>query len=154
PLPADLAAAHLAVMQAGTPEAFGALVEPYRRELTAYCYRLLGSPLDAEDLVQETLLRAWRGRAGFVRAGSLRAWLYRIATNASLKALAHRPPRRLPTARSPAAAPPQPRPAPLADPVWLEPLPDEWLPDPAAGPEARYSASESVSLAFLTALHL
>ncbi len=147
-------AAHLAVAQAGSPSEFGRLVEPYRRELLAYGYRLLGSPLDAEDLVQETLLRAWRGRASFNRVGSFRAWLYKIATNAGLNALARRPRRGLPPSRYPAGDPRQPMPAPLADPVWLEPLPDEWLPDPAPTPEARYSARESVSLAFLTALHL
>ncbi len=100
-------AAHLAVAQAGTPSEFGGLVEPYRRELLAYGYRLLGSPLDAEDLVQETLLRAWRGRAGFNRVGSFRAWLYKIATNAGLNALARRPRRRLPARTDPPTDPAQ-----------------------------------------------
>jgi RNA polymerase sigma-70 factor (ECF subfamily) len=144
----------VAVAQAGDPAEFGSLVEPYRRELLAYCYRFLGSPLDAEDLVQETMLRAWRRRETFNRPVSFRAWLYKIATNACLNALEKRPRRTLPMAVSAAADPHAGRPAPVTEPIWLEPFPDEWLPDPADTPEARYSARESISLAFLTALQV
>ena len=112
PATANVAALHLAVAQAGDPAEFGALVEPYRRELLAYCYRFLGSPLDAEDVVQETMLRAWRRRETFNRPVSFRAWLYKIATNACLNALEKRPRRTLPMAVSAAADPAQPRPAP------------------------------------------
>jgi RNA polymerase sigma-70 factor (ECF subfamily) len=145
---------HVAVAQADNQGEFGGLIEPYRRELQAYCYRLLGSPLDAEDAVQETMLRAWRGRAGFRQAVSFRAWLYKIATNTCLNTLERRPRRRLPMSVYPAADPLATRPAPIYEPIWLEPYPDDWLPDNTATPEARYGERESLSLAFLTALQL
>src|ERR687885_1141361 len=135
----------------GDQDAFRALVEPYRRELHVHCYRILGSVQDAEDVMQETLLAAWRGLAGFEERASLRAWLYRIATNRCLNA-------RRDSARRPAriALPFQP-PAPtrMAEPLWLEPYPDallDELPDAAAGPEARYETKEAVGLAFVTGL--
>jgi RNA polymerase sigma-70 factor (ECF subfamily) len=148
------AALHLAIAQSGDPAEFGRLIEPYRRELLAYCYRFLGSPLDAEDVVQETLLRAWRRRETFNQPVSFRAWLYKIATNSCLNALEKRPRRALPITLTPPAGPGELGTAPIREPIWLEPIPDEWLPDPAETPEARYSARESISLAFLTALQL
>jgi RNA polymerase sigma-70 factor (ECF subfamily) len=132
-------------------DSFRALVEPHRRELLAHCYRMLGSYSDAEDALQETLLRAWRGLAGFEARSSLRTWLYRIATNACLRALERRPARMLPTEYAP---PTEEGPAePVSEPVWLEPYPDTELPvDAAAGPEARYEQREAIELAFIAAL--
>lgn len=144
----------LAAARAGDQEAFHRLTEPYRRELLVHCYRLLGSNEDAEDLLQETLLRAWRRLDTFVRNVSFRAWLYKIATNACLNALAKRPRRILPDDAYPPGDPRQPLAAPLAEPIWLQPIPDEWLPEALADPEARYSDRESISLAFVLALQL
>jgi RNA polymerase sigma-70 factor, ECF subfamily len=133
-----------------TREDFGRLVEPYRRELLAHCYRMLGSYVDAEDALQETLLRAWRGLARFEGRSSLRTWLYRIATNTCLRAIERRPKRVLPIDYAPAADP-HDRPAdPVNDPVWLEPYPDKHL--GLDGPEARYEQREAVELAFIAAL--
>jgi RNA polymerase sigma-70 factor (ECF subfamily) len=145
---------NLRAAQAGDQEAFAGLVEPYRRELYVYCYRMLGSLQDAEDAVQETWLRAWRRLETFHHHISFRAWLYRIATNACLDMLEKRPRRTLPAAVYPVDNPRGPIAAPIEDPIWLEPLPDEWLADEAANPEARYLLQESISLAFLVALHL
>ena len=124
--------------RAGDEEAFAELVDPYRRELQLHCYRILGSVQDAEDPLQETLLAAWRGLDQFQGRSSLRAWLYRIATNRCLNALrdSGRRPQQL---RSLSVALPEP--THWAEPVWLEPYPDvllEDLPDPAPGPDARY----------------
>ena len=91
--------------QHGDDQAYGRLVSAYRAELHAHCYRMLGSYADAEDAVQEALLRAWRGIGGFERRSSLRAWLYTVATNACLKALERRPRRALPVDYGPAADP-------------------------------------------------
>jgi RNA polymerase sigma-70 factor (ECF subfamily) len=139
--------------RSGDQRAFGMLVEPYRRELQAHCYRMLGSYADAEDAVQETLLRAWRGLARFEGRSSLRSWLYRIATNRCLSAIERRPKRVLPIDYAPAADP-HDRPAdPVSDPVWLEPYPDMNLGlEGPAGPEARYEQREAVELAFIAAL--
>lgn len=146
---------HLVAAQAGDPHEFGHLTEPYRRELQLHCYRLLGSLHEAEDLVQETLLRAWRRLDTYEGRASFRAWLYKIATNACLDTLDKRPRRALPTATHPPSEPDQPPAPPLADPIWLEPFPDELLPETAAAsPEARYAVRESISLAFLAALQL
>ncbi|MGK5552230.1 sigma-70 family RNA polymerase sigma factor [Actinomadura kijaniata] len=151
PPPGDL----LALARSGDGEAFRGLVEPYRRELQVHCYRILGSVQDAEDLLQETLLAAWRGIDGYEERASLRTWLYRIATNRCLNALragARRPPERADY------RPEVPLPEPShrrAEPSWLEPYPDALLDeiaDLAPGPEARYETRESVSLAFLAAL--
>lgn len=149
-------AARLAAARAGDQHEFSGLTEPYRRELQVHCYRLLGSLHDAEDLVQETFLRAWRRLDTFEGRASFRAWLYKIATNACLDTLDRRraPRRALPSTARPAADPRTPFIPPIAEPVWLEPFPDEWLVEAAASPEARYSARESVSLAFLAALQL
>jgi RNA polymerase sigma-70 factor (TIGR02960 family) len=137
--------------RAGDEEAFRALTEPYRRELLLHCYRILGSVQDAEDLVQETLLAAWRGLDRFEERASLRSWLYRIATNRCLNAL--RDTRRRPRIEQPAHALPEP--TRRGEPLLLDPYPDallEGLADTTAGPEARYETSESVALAFVAAL--
>ncbi len=148
-------AARLAAARAGDQVEFSDLTEPYRRELQVHCYRILGSLHDAEDLVQETLLRAWRRLDTFEGRASFRAWLYKIATNACLDALDRKRSRRaLPQATHPAANPREPFNPPITDPIWLEPFPDEWLVEGAAGPEARYSARESITLAFLAALQV
>jgi len=140
-------------------QAFERLAEPYRRELRLHCYRMLGSVHDAEDATQDTFIRAWSAFARF-DGGSVRAWLYRIATNACLDALATRKRLRryLPDQREAAS----PRPAdgaaiggPALDVAWLEPLPDGFIDniaDPALNPEARYSARESVHLAFIAVI--
>lgn len=130
------------------------LLEAYRQELLIYCYRLLGSLHDAEDQVQETLLRAWRHLQGLKDPASLRPWLYKIATNVCLDALKKRPTRTLPLAAFPPADPEHPIAPPLTEATWLEPFPDHWLSEATENPEARYTRTESISLAFLTALQL
>jgi RNA polymerase sigma-70 factor (ECF subfamily) len=149
-------AAALARARDGDGDAFRGLVEPYRRELQVHCYRILGSVQDAEDLLQETLLAAWRGLRGYEGRASVRTWLYRIATNRCLNAL--RDGARRPADRAVAYRPEVPLPEPQrrrAEPSWLEPYPDvllETLVDREPGPEARYELRESVSLAFMAAL--
>jgi RNA polymerase sigma-70 factor (TIGR02960 family) len=144
----------LTAAQQGDSAAFGELTAGHRRELYAHCYRMLGSVQDAEDAVQEALLAAWRGMAGFERRSSLRAWLYRIATNVCLRLIDRRPRRIL----SPEHGPPRSDTAdlgePVTGPVWLEPILDEVLAGAAtnADPEARYVQQESVELAFIAAL--
>lgn len=138
----------------GNQQAFSSLVEPYRRELQLHCYRLLGSLQDAEDLVQETLLRAWRRLDGFEGRASLRTWLYKIATNACFDALDKRRRRVLPASAYPPATPAHPIDSIEDEVLWLEPYPDQLLPDGFSSPEARYIVHETVSLAFLTALQL
>jgi RNA polymerase sigma-70 factor (TIGR02960 family) len=138
----------------GDEEAFRALTDPYRRELQVHCYRILGSVQDAEDMVQETLLAAWRGLADFEGRSSVRTWLYRIATNRSLNALrdGSRRPQDVYSSNPPAGAP---EPTRLGEPVWLQPFPDallEGLPDRADGPDARYETKEAVGLAFVSGL--
>lgn len=142
----------LAEARAGDGDAFGELVEPYRRELQVHCYRIMGSVHDAEDLLQETLMAAWRGLDRLQAPRALRAWLYRIATNKCLNAL--RAGRRGPRFDFTPAVP-LPEPTRRNEPVWLEPYPDVLLgelPDAAPGPEARYEGIEAISLAFITAL--
>jgi RNA polymerase sigma-70 factor, ECF subfamily len=137
----------------GDGNAFGELTGAYRAELRAHCYRMLGSLQDAEDAIQEALLRAWRGLSGFEGRSSVRSWLYSIATNAALDIARHRSRRELPVDFGPAAAPGARLDAPLADPPWLEPCPDQWLADDAGlSPEARYDQRESIELAFVVAL--
>jgi RNA polymerase sigma-70 factor (TIGR02960 family) len=143
----------LARARAGDGEAFRELTEPYRRELQLHCYRILGSVQDAEDVLQETLLAAWRGLEGFEERASVRAWLYRIATNRCLNALRDtgRRPQRPP--RSPAFEAPEP--SRRTEPTWFEPYPDallEDLPDTSPGPEARYETREALALAFVAGL--
>ena len=140
--------------RAGDQEAFSGLTEPYRRELRVHCYRMLGSLQDAEDLVQETLLRAWRRLDTFEPHGSFRGWLYKIATNACLDALDKRPRRILPAVAYPASDPQKMFALPITEPIWLEPFPDELLAEAGTSPEARYMAHESITLAFLVALQI
>src|SRR6266536_1848318 len=111
----------------GDGDAYGRLVAPYRTELHAHCYRMLGSVPDAEDALQDALLRAWRGLPGFEGRSSLRNWLYRIATNACLKAIERRPRRVLPIDYAPAADAHDGPAEPVTESVWLEPYPDEKL---------------------------
>jgi RNA polymerase sigma-70 factor, ECF subfamily len=139
--------ATLAAARAGDQSAFAALVEPYRGELRAHCYRMLGSYEDSEDLVQETFLRAWRRRKSFQGRSSFRAWLYRIATNACLDVIERRPR----TARAGEGS------KPLAEVPWLQPYPDEALeavPSADAEPEAEVVARETMELAFIAAIQL
>jgi RNA polymerase sigma-70 factor (ECF subfamily) len=141
--------------RAGDGDAFRELTEPHRRELQVHCYRLLGSLQDAEDALQDTLLAAWQGLAGFEERASLRTWLYRVATNRCLNL-------RRSASRRPQAAWPVPdvdpiEPSRLGEVVWLEPYPDvlrEGMPTGPPGPEARYESTEAISLAFVTALQL
>jgi RNA polymerase sigma-70 factor, ECF subfamily len=138
----------------GDERAFGLLVEPHRVELHAHCYRMLGSLHDAEDALQDTLLRAWRGLAGFQATRPLRPWLYRIATNACLDVLAKRPKRVLPIDYGD-PSPVQLGPGkPQTEAPWLEPYPDDalGLGEGHAAPDARYEQRESVELAFVAAL--
>jgi RNA polymerase sigma-70 factor (ECF subfamily) len=145
----------LVAAASGDEDAFRRLVEPHRTELHAHCYRMLGSLHDAEDALQDALLRAWRGLRGFDGRGSFRAWLYKIATNTCLDAIARRPKRVLPidygAPARPGLAEPEER---LAEAVWVEPYPDEQLglEDGYAAPEARYEQREGVELAFIAAL--
>jgi RNA polymerase sigma-70 factor (TIGR02960 family) len=151
-VPGDaLSEATVARARAGDEQAFRELSEPHRRELQVHCYRILGSMQDAEDLVQETLLAAWRGLEAFEGRSSVRAWLYRIATNRCLDALRARSrrPREVQAMNEP------PEPTRRTEPIWLEPYPDvllEDLPDRSPGPAAGYEARESIELAFIVAL--
>ena len=144
----------IARARAGDGDAFRALTEPHRRELHMHCYRMLGSVQDAEDTLQETLVAAWKGLAGFKEDASIRTWLYRIATNTclnTLRAQRRRPPKAWDV---PGIEPPEP--TRLGDVPWLGPYPDpvDWPTDLPIGPEARYEQTESISLAFVTALQL
>jgi RNA polymerase sigma-70 factor (ECF subfamily) len=143
--------------RAGDEGAFARVVEEHRGELQAHCYRMLGSLHDAEDALQETLLRAWRGLPEFVGRSSLRTWLYRIATNVSLDALGRRPKRVLPVDYGPLGTGLNDDVGkPLVESVWIEPYPDEALgtAEGYASPEARYEQREAVELAFIAALQL
>ena len=143
----------LARARAGDGEAFRELTEPYRRELQVHCYRILGSVQDAEDVLQETLLATWRGLEGFEERASVRAWLYRIATNRCLNALRDTGRRPQQLARAPAFEAPEP--TRRSEPAWFEPYPDallEDLPDSSPGPEARYETREALALAFVAGL--
>jgi RNA polymerase sigma-70 factor, ECF subfamily len=133
----------------GDQAAFGELTGAYRTELRAHCYRMLGSVHDAEDAIQETLLRAWRNLAQFEGRGSVRSWLYSIATNTALDIVRHRSRRELPVDFGPAADPGTELQAPLTELPWLAPFPDQWL---GAEPETRYEQRESLELAFIVAL--
>jgi RNA polymerase sigma-70 factor (ECF subfamily) len=129
-------------------------VERYQGELRAHCYRMLASIHDAEDALQDALLRAWRGLSSFEGRSSFRSWLYRIATNTCLDVIARRPKRVLPIDYAPAADPHKGPGEPIMETVWVEPYPDErlGLDDGLAGPEARYEQREAVELAFIAAL--
>jgi RNA polymerase sigma-70 factor (ECF subfamily) len=146
----------LAFARAGSRDAFQRLSAPHRGELQLHCYRMLGSFHDAEDLVQETFLRAWRGIGRFEGRVSFRAWLYRIATNACLNAIASRRSSRrlLPEDYRPPSHQ-MPGSEPASEIAWLEPYPDsavESIADTALGPEARYEMREAVQLAFIAAI--
>jgi RNA polymerase sigma-70 factor (ECF subfamily) len=141
--------------RSGDESAFAELAGGFRAELQLHCYRIVGSVQDAEDLVQETLLAAWRGLERFEGRASLRSWLYRIATNRCLNALRDRG-RRVPDVSAPPEdGPPPPQPTRLGEPVWLEPYPDvllEGVLDRSQQPEARYEAREAIGLAFVVGL--
>jgi RNA polymerase sigma-70 factor, ECF subfamily len=143
-------------VRGGSEDAFRQIVENHRAMLHAHCYRMLGSLHDAEDALQDTLLRAWRGLPEFGGRSSLRTWLYRIATNACIDAIARRPKRVLPVDYGPATAPTleDVQPQPLVESVWVEPYPDEalGLADGHAAPDARYEQREAVELAFIASL--
>jgi RNA polymerase sigma-70 factor (ECF subfamily) len=140
--------------RANDETAYRRLVEPHRRELHAHCYRMLSSAHDADDALQEALLRAWRGLGKFEGRSSVRSWLYKIATNTCLDVVARRPKRVLPIDYGPAADPHEGPGEPLVESVWVEPYPDDklGLEDGYAAPEARYEQRESVELAFIAAL--
>ncbi len=136
----------------GDESAFAALVEVHRGELTAHCYRMLGSFHDAEDAVQDAFLRAWRAMQGFAGRSSVRSWLYAIVTNTAVDIARRRSRRELSGAHSAAAARGTAPGDPLNDPVWLEPYPDQTLAEAEPSPEARYEQRESLELAFVVAL--
>jgi len=142
--------------RAGDGEAFRELTGPHQRELQVHCYRMLGSFLDAEDAVQETMLAAWQGIGGFTEErASLRTWLYKIATNRCLNA--RRAASRRPASEWDTSQFEPPVPTPRDEAVWLQPYPDVLLEDAIdlpPGPEARYEQTEAISLAFVTALQL
>ena len=142
----------LAAARGGDEDAYRRLVEPRHAELHAHCYRMLGSVHDAEDSLQEALLRAWRGLPRFHERSSLRTWLYRISTNTCLDELARRPKRVLPIDYGPSADPHDSPGEPLIESVWVEPYPDAGLAAGRAAPDARYEQRESVELAFVVAL--
>jgi RNA polymerase sigma-70 factor (ECF subfamily) len=146
-----LGEATLARARAGDEDAFRELTEPLRRELQLHCYRILGSVQDAEDLVQETFLAAWRSLEAFEGRASVRSWLYRIATNRCLNVLRERSRR----PKEVQAMGDSPEPTRRTEPIWLEPYPDvllEGIPDRSPGPAARYEAREAIELAFIGAL--
>jgi RNA polymerase sigma-70 factor (ECF subfamily) len=144
----------LEAARGGDEAAFGRLVETYRGELHAHCYRMLGSLHDAEDAFQDAMLRAWRGLPRFEGRSSLRSWLYTICTNTCLNAISRRPKRVLPVDYGPAFDPHDGHGLPPLESTWVEPYPDEGvgLEDGYASPDARYELRESVELAFVAAL--
>jgi RNA polymerase sigma-70 factor (ECF subfamily) len=142
----------LDLARAGDDAAFGRLVAPLRRELHAHCYRMLGSTHDADDALQEALLRAWRGLDRFEGRSSLRAWLYTVATHTCLDAVARRGRRAMPVDLGPASDHAVLDAKPLTEVAWLGPYPDAGLPAGPAGPAARYEQREAVELAFVAAV--
>ena len=140
--------------RSGSDAAYRQLVEVHRAELHAHCYRILGSVQDAEDALQDALLRAWRGLAGFEGRSSLRSWLYKITTNAALDVAQRRSRRELPMSRGRAARPGEGPGVALLESVWVEPYPDQALAGTSglASPEARYEQRESIELAFVAGL--
>jgi RNA polymerase sigma-70 factor (TIGR02960 family) len=138
--------------RSGDEDAFAALVAPYRSELHAHCYRMLGSVHDADDALQETLIGAWKGLSGFEGRSSLRGWLYRIATHAAMRLGKRRPQRVLSLDYGPATVDPQQLGDVVDEPIWLEPYPTSMLGDGPVDPAARYDARESVEIAFVAAL--
>jgi RNA polymerase sigma-70 factor, ECF subfamily len=144
----------LSALRNGNAEAFSRLTEQYRRELCTHCYRMTGSLEDAEDLVQETFLRAWRRKETYEGRATFRAWLYKIATNACLDALDRLPRRVLSIDSEEPGSPMLAEQTPRDEPAWIEPFPDAWLAPTSTSPEARYDTYESISLAFLVALQI
>src|SRR5262245_37609542 len=144
----------LELARGGDDAAFRRIAEVHRGEIHAHCYRMLGSLHDADDALQETLLRAWRKLPEFEGRSSLGTWLYRIATNACLDTIARRPKRVLPIDHGPPTAPTFDVGPPLVESVWVEPYPDDalGLHDGHAAPAARYEQREAVELAFIAAL--
>lgn len=144
----------LSAARGGEEAAFERLISPYRRELYAHCYRMLGSQHDAEDALQDALLRVWKGLSTLKDGASLRAWLYKVATNASLDLLGRRRKRLLPVEYAAPSDPNQPPGEPVAEAVWLEPFPDETLEieDGYASPDATYEQREALELAFVAAM--
>lgn len=149
----DKQSEELRLARAGDQQAFERLVEPYHHEILVHCYRILGSFEDAEDMQQEALVRVWNRLDSFEGRSSLRAWLYKIATNACLDALDSRRARGLPRELYERGDPKKPLPAPLSGTTWVEPFPDEMIDgQPNIYPEAVYDVRESVTLAFVAAL--
>lgn len=142
----------LARAQGGDGAAFDRLVAPLRAELHAHCYRMLGSTHDADDALQDALVRAWRPLAGFQGRSSLRAWLYTVATRTCVDDIARRGRRALPVDLGPASEQTVVGDAPLTDVAWLGPYPGSGPDGAPAGPEARYEQQEAVELAFVAAL--
>src|SRR5687768_12110637 len=147
-------AERLSAARRGDAHEFSSLTEPYRRELQVHCYRILGSLHEAEDMVQETMLKAWKRLDTYEGRASFRAWLYKIATNTCLDLLDQRRSRRLlPLDVRPPSDPGTSILPPATEMTWLEPFPDDWLRDASAlNPEAHYSDLENISLSFMTAL--
>lgn len=140
-------------MTAAPDDAFLRLVAPHEPALRLHCYRMLGSSHDSDDVLQETLVRAWRAKESLEDASAVRPWLYRIATNACLDELKSRKQRPLPTDVVPAATDPTAPPTPASpEATWLEPCPDAWLAGAARDPGSEYELKESVALAFVAAL--
>jgi RNA polymerase sigma-70 factor (ECF subfamily) len=127
-------------------------LEGYRPQLTGYCYRMLGTPFEAEDAVQETMIRAWRGFERFEGRAALRSWLYRIATNVCLDMLGGRKRRAMPMDLGPASAPELANANVLGEDTWIEPMPDAMLRTEAADPAQMAERSEMIKLAFVAAL--
>jgi RNA polymerase sigma-70 factor, ECF subfamily len=149
------AAVALMAVETSDQAAFGALVEPYRRQLHVHCYRMLGSFEEAEDMVQETMLRAWRGRAGFEGRSTFRTWLYRIATNSCLNALDRSPQRVMPPDVTPPTDDPRPTVRWAPEIRWLQPYPDHLLEPPAPAelePDALAIERETFELVYLAAI--
>jgi RNA polymerase sigma-70 factor (ECF subfamily) len=149
---ADPAADDLARARDGDDAAFTRLVAPLRRELHAHCYAMLGSAHDADDALQDALLKAWKGLPAFQGRSSLRSWLYSVTTNACLDSVRRRGTRALPVDLGPASERAVVDAAPRADVAWLGPYPDAAPGDGPLGPDARYEQREAVELAFVAAL--
>ena len=135
-------------MTASAPPALELALEQHRRELVGYCYRMLASPFDADDAVQDTFIKAWRAYDRFEGRSSLRSWLYKIATNACFDVLDKASRRGLPTSKISGVNPQGALPAINNDPVWLDPFPDDWIDETTPSAEAHYTRRESVNLAF------
>ncbi len=144
---------YLNAARGGDQEAFAQLIDPYRKQILVHCYRILGSFEDAEDMLQETLVRVWKRLDSFEGRSSLRTWLYKVATNACLDALDSRRVRGLSKELYPRGDPTRELPPPSTEVIWVEPFPDEYIDgQPNMYPEARYEVRESITLAFVATL--